>query len=73
MSEDLQARPAVAGGTLREARRRFEREYILDTLRRHGWSIGDTARALGLPRPNLYRKARQLDIRLKRPDTERVP
>jgi DNA-binding NtrC family response regulator len=72
-SVDDAGTPAGATETLRQARRRFERDYIADVLRRHGWSIPDTARALGLPRPNLYRKARQLGIRLKAPDEEKRP
>jgi transcriptional regulator with GAF, ATPase, and Fis domain len=52
---------------LRDARRDFERRYILRALEQSNWSIGRAARALGLPRPNLYRKARQLAISLKRP------
>ena len=59
--------------TLKQARRRFEREYILDSLRQHGWSVRETARALGLPRPNLYRKARQLEIGLKPPRAKGEP
>jgi transcriptional regulator of acetoin/glycerol metabolism len=31
-------------------------------LHRHGWRMGDAARALGIQRPNLYRKVRQLGI-----------
>jgi len=54
--------------SLREARRSFERSYILAVLRQHHWRVGAAARALGLQRPNLYRKARQLQIRLK-PDS----
>jgi DNA-binding NtrC family response regulator len=50
---------------LREARREFERNYILAVLEQHHWRVGATARALGLQRPNLYRKARQLSIQLK--------
>ena len=53
--------------TLRDARREFERRYILATLERNQWQISQTARALGLQRPNLYRKARQLRIQLKPP------
>ena len=52
--------------SLREARRTFERRYILAVLEQHEWRVGATARALGLQRPNLYRKARQLSIPLKR-------
>lgn len=53
--------------TLREARQAFERQYILEMLARYGWQVTPTARALGLQRPNLYRKARQLRITLKPP------
>jgi len=51
-----------AGASLREAKRQFEREYIASVLRQHGWRMGEAARALGIQRTNLYRKARQLDI-----------
>lgn len=54
-----------AGASLREARRAFERRYILAVLEQHQWRVGPTARALGLQRPNLYRKARQLSITLR--------
>jgi two-component system nitrogen regulation response regulator NtrX len=69
MKAQVAARDADAK-TLREARRDFERAYILETLRQWNWSVAQTARALGLPRPNLNRKARQLAIRLKPPGTE---
>jgi len=51
--------------SLREARRAFERSYILAVLEQCQWRVGVAARALGLQRPNLYRKARQLSIALK--------
>ena len=47
---------------LREARRRFERDYIAAVLERHQWRMSDAARALGIERANLYRKTRQLGI-----------
>lgn len=53
-------------GTLRDARLRFEREYISAVLQHHGWQLGEAARTLGIQRPNLYRKARQLGIPLAR-------
>jgi len=31
-------------------------------LERHNWRMSDAARALGIERANLYRKARQLGI-----------
>jgi two-component system nitrogen regulation response regulator NtrX len=48
--------------SLREARRRFERDYIASVLERHQWSMSNAARALGIERANLYRKTRQLGI-----------
>ena len=56
--------------SLREARRQFERSYILAVLEQNQWRVGATARALGLQRPNLYRKARQLSIQLKPCETD---
>jgi len=57
--------PLRASGNLREARRQFEREYIASVLRDHEWHMPDAARALGIERANLYRKARQLGIPLR--------
>jgi two-component system nitrogen regulation response regulator NtrX len=56
----------VPAGNLREARLRFERDYIAAVLQHHGWRMADAAKALGIQRPNLYRKARQLGIMLTR-------
>lgn len=56
---------AVAGavsGTLREARARFEREYIAAVLEQNRGRISDAAKALGIQRTNLYRKMRALKI-----------
>ncbi len=53
-------------GTLREARQRFEHDYIAAVLEHHGWRMADAAHTLGIQRPNLYRKARQLGIPLAR-------
>jgi len=58
--------PFVPSGNLREARLRFEREYIAAVLQHHGWRMADAAQTLGIQRPNLYRKARQLGIPLAR-------
>lgn len=48
--------------SLREARRRFERDYIAAVLEHHQWRMSEAARALGIERANLYRKTRQLGI-----------
>jgi two-component system nitrogen regulation response regulator NtrX len=58
--------PFVPAGNLREARLRFERDYIGAVLQHHGWRMADAAATLGIQRPNLYRKARQLGIPLAR-------
>ena len=59
--------PPAPGGTLRSARRQFERDYIALVLQHHRWRIDDAARSLGIQRTNLYRKARQLGISMARP------
>jgi two-component system nitrogen regulation response regulator NtrX len=48
--------------TLREARARFEREFISRALARHHGRVGEAARLLGIQRTNLYRKVRQLKV-----------
>lgn len=59
---------AVGGGTLRQARFQFEREYIASVLERHGGRISEAARTLGMQRTNLYRKMRSLSVtRARRP------
>jgi DNA-binding NtrC family response regulator len=52
----------VNRGTLREARERFEREYIAASLRQHRGRITRAAKALGMQRANLYRKMRSLHV-----------
>ena len=56
--------PFVSAGPLREARQRFERDYVTAVLQLHGWRAAAAAQTLGMQRPNLYRKARQLGIPL---------
>jgi len=51
-----------AGGTLKQARARFEREYISAVLEQHRGRISDAAKALGIQRTNLYRKLRSLRV-----------
>jgi len=58
--------PFVPSGNLREARQRFERDYIASVLQHHDWRMAPAAQALGIQRPNLYRKARQFCIPLVR-------
>jgi two-component system nitrogen regulation response regulator NtrX len=62
----LQMTSARGGETgplpLREARHRFERQYILERLFANRGNLVDTARDLGIERTNLYRKMKQLGI-----------
>jgi DNA-binding NtrC family response regulator len=51
-------------GTLRQARARFESEYIAHVLEQHHGRISDAAKALGIQRTNLYRKMRSLRVRI---------
>ena len=62
----LEPAPPRARVNLREARRQFEKDYIASVLREHAWQMRAAARALGIERANLYRKARQLGIPLRR-------
>jgi two-component system nitrogen regulation response regulator NtrX len=52
---------------LRQARARFERQYILERLTANHGNLGQTARDLGIERTNLYRKMKQLGL-----DTEKT-
>jgi two-component system nitrogen regulation response regulator NtrX len=54
------------GGTLKQARARFEREYIAAVLEHHRGRISDAAKALGIQRTNLYRKMRSLRVSRER-------
>ena len=69
--EDLLSHVSLSGSelqstqqatTLREARERFERNYIAATLRKHRGRMAEAARALGIQRTNLYRKVRTLKL-----------
>ena len=54
---------ASSGGlSLRDARLRFERDYIAGVVRQHHGRMGEAAAALGIQRTNLYRKLRQLSV-----------
>ena len=59
---DGRARPLWFRGTLREARSRFEGEYITAMLEQHRGRISEAAKALGIQRTNLYRKMRSLRV-----------
>ena len=51
-----QAPQVLRTATLREAKRQFEREFILEALGRHHWNVARTAETLDMPRSLLYQK-----------------
>jgi DNA-binding NtrC family response regulator len=60
------AESALAGsGPLADRVRAFEKQTILAELKRNHHQISNTARALGLERSHLYKKAEQVGIDLK--------
>lgn len=52
----------TSGGTLKQARSAFEKEYIASVLEQHRGRISEAARTLGIQRTNLYRKMRSLKV-----------
>ena len=52
--------------SLEEARRSFEREYLLSRLAEHGWNISRTAEAIGIARESLSRKIKAHEIEVDR-------
>ncbi|MDW7709155.1 MAG: sigma-54 dependent transcriptional regulator [Deferrisomatales bacterium] len=58
------AAPAAEGGGLREARRTFERRFILGHLEGTGWNVPQTAERIGLDKSSLYKKLKELEIDL---------
>jgi two-component system response regulator HydG len=54
--------PTGYDATLRQARARFERDYIGAVLHHNHGRIADAAKVLGIQRTNLYRKMRRLNL-----------
>ncbi len=52
--------------TLEEARRGFEREFLMSRLAEHGWNISRTAEAIGIARESLSRKIKAYGIEVER-------
>ena len=64
-STDAPATLNAGSGPLAERVQSFEREAILAELKRSGYHITNAAKALGLERSHLYKKAEQLGIDLR--------
>jgi len=58
--------PDPLAGDYREAKRRFETDYIKARLRQHGGNITRTAAAIGLHRQSLQEKLRELGIQVEK-------
>jgi two-component system nitrogen regulation response regulator NtrX len=66
LPQALTTQPSLASsGTLAERAQGFEREVILAELKRNHFHVTNAAKALGLERSHLYKKAEQLGIDLR--------
>ena len=57
------ADPGIPSGSLQEARAEAEKSFLIRKLKENGWNVARTARAIGTPRSNLYKKMDSYDIR----------
>jgi len=62
----LEAASRAEGSTLEQARRGFEREWVLAKLKQHGGNISRTATAIGIARESLSRKIKAFGIEVER-------
>jgi two-component system, NtrC family, nitrogen regulation response regulator NtrX len=58
--------PDAGSGSLADRVQNFERENIVAELKRHNYHITNAAKALGLERSHLYKKAEQLGIDIQK-------
>ncbi|MGB9448011.1 MAG: helix-turn-helix domain-containing protein, partial [Candidatus Acidiferrum sp.] len=65
MDASASARGTTEQGTLEQRTEAFEREVLLNEIRRHNFHMTNVARALGLERSHLYKKCQQLGIDLQ--------
>jgi two-component system, NtrC family, nitrogen regulation response regulator NtrX len=52
----------IRAETFAEFKERAERGFILAKLREHDWNVSETARALDMPRSNLYKKIERYNL-----------
>jgi DNA-binding NtrC family response regulator len=64
---------SLGSGPLADRVQSFEREAILAELKRHNYHITNAAKALGLERSHLYKKAEQLGIDIQKQRREDEP
>jgi two-component system nitrogen regulation response regulator NtrX len=58
--------PGSEPPSLEEARRSFEREFLIARLAEHGWNISRTAEAIGIARESLSRKIKTYGIEVEK-------
>jgi two-component system nitrogen regulation response regulator NtrX len=56
MASDASVGSLLDCATFEEFKQAAERAYLLAKLRQHDWNVSETARALDMPRSNLYKK-----------------
>ncbi len=56
----------LEGASLDEARKEFERRFLVSRLEEHGWNVSRTAEAIGIARESLSRKMKTFGIRAQR-------
>jgi two-component system nitrogen regulation response regulator NtrX len=47
---------AAPGQSFETFRQEAEKQFLLQKLREHDWNVSETARAIKMPRSNLYKK-----------------
>jgi two-component system nitrogen regulation response regulator NtrX len=52
----------VRSATFEDFRQEAERVFLLSKLRGHGWNVAETARAIDMPRSNLYKKIEKYQL-----------
>jgi len=60
---ELETSPKSGGMTLREARERMDREFVLRVLEKNNFNLAKSAANLGISRPNLYSLMEKLGIK----------
>ncbi|MBP7586193.1 MAG: sigma-54-dependent Fis family transcriptional regulator [Spirochaetes bacterium] len=61
-SDEHEVTPQRDISSFKKARERFEKEFIVEALRKNGKNISQTAQELGIERTNLHRKIKQYNI-----------
>ena len=56
----------IEGGTLDDARKEFERRFLISRLEEHGWNVSRTAEEIGIARESLSRKMKSFGIKAQR-------